>query len=108
MSIENMKRISDTETEAASIRKSAGTAARSVTEDAKKQAAVLVDQAQKEADGKYKEVMDGAEREAEQAYDARLKEVAAECAGMKERARAKLPDAVKLIMGKVVNTSGSC
>jgi|GEM_PF-637092 len=108
MSIENMKRISETETEAASIRKSAGNVARNIVDDAKKQAAALVEQAQTEADGKYKDAMDEAEREAAKDYDVRLAEVAEECAGMKERARAKLPDAVKLIMGKVVNTSGSC
>lgn len=108
MPIENMKRISETETQAASIRKTAAADARAIAAEAKKQAEQIVEQAHKDADTSYKAAMDVAEQEATAAFDAHLADVGKECGTMKNKASNKLPEAVQLIMGKVVNTSGSC
>ena len=99
MSIEYMKRISAAEEEAVSVRRQAQT-------DARKDAEQLLEQAKKKAEAAYQEVIRNAEAEAQKAYDKRLAEVAAECDAMKKRAAEKLPSAVKVITGKVVNLSG--
>ena len=49
-----------------------------------------------------------AEEEAREAYDAHLKAVKEECAGMKAQAQGHKEEAVKRIIGKVVGTGGYC
>lgn len=107
MSIESMKRISECEAEAVSIRKQAQTDARLVLDRGKKQAAEIVAAAKKEATENYQAVLSQAEAEAQAAYDARLQAVRDECSSMKTEARARLPEAVKIITGKVVKSSGN-
>lgn len=107
MSIESMKRISDCEAEAVSIRKQAQTDARLVLDRGKKQAMEIVSEARKQAEENYQAVLNQAEAEAQAAYDARLQAVQTECDSMKAEARARLPEAVKIITGKVVKSSGN-
>ena len=106
MSIEYMKRISAAEEEAVSVRRQAQTDARKLAEQGRKDAEQLLEQAKKKAEAAYQEVIRNAEAEAQKAYDKRLAEVAAEGDAMKKRAAEKLPSAVKVITGKVVNLSG--
>lgn len=105
MSIDNMKRISEAEAEAVSIRRQAQIDARRIAEQGKQAAESMVEAAKKTANAEYQKTIRQAEDVANALYERRLEEVAAECDAMKERAAAKLPDAVKVITGKVVNTS---
>lgn len=106
MSIEHMKRISTAEEEAVSIRRQAQADVRKLTEKGRKDAADLLNEAKAKAEKRYQEVVRQAETEAQTAYDARLAEVAKECEAMKALAENKLSEAVGVIKGKVVNTSG--
>ena len=107
MSIENMKRISDAETEAASLRRDAAYKAKLILDEGRKQAESLTEEARRESDKNYRAAIAFAGQQADQAYEARMTEVAAECAALKQRARARLPEAVRLITGKVVGNSGN-
>ena len=59
------------------------------------------------ADEAYRQALAKAEEEAREAYDAHLKAVKEECAGMKAQAQGHKEEAVKRIIGKVVGTGGS-
>ena len=107
MSIENMKRISAVEEEAVSIRRQAQADVRRLTEQSRKQVADLLENAKKQAESRYQEAIRLAESEAQAAYDERLAEVARECEALKTKAAGKLPEAVGLIKGKVVKSSGN-
>lgn len=107
MSIESMKRISECEAEAVSIRRQAQADARQTLDQGRKQAAEIVSDARRQAEENYRSVLSQAEAEAGDAYDERLRAVQAECESMKLEARARLPEAVKIITGKVVKSSGN-
>ena len=102
MSIDYMKQISDAESEAVSVRKRAVTDARAIADQGRRQVEEILDQARGDADQKYQQVIRQAEAEAETAYQKRLQEVAEECDAMKAQAEKNLPEAVKVIIGKVV------
>lgn len=106
MSIENMKRISEAEDEAVSIRRQAQADVRKIAEQSKRDVAALLEKSRGDANAGYREKIQQAEAEAQDAYDKRLGEVASECEAMKTMARRHLPEAVSLITGKVVSTSG--
>ena len=108
MSIESMKRISECEEEAVSIRRQAQADARQILDQGKKQAEELVEAARKHAADDYRATLAQAEAEAGAAYDKSLAEVQKECSRMKSEARSKLPKAVEIITGKVVKSSGNC
>ena len=108
MSIESMKRISACEEEAVSIRKQAQADAKQMLEQGKKQASDILETSGKQADEQYRQTMAQAEAEASEIYSKRMAEVTAECESMKQQAAAKLPEAVKIITGKVVNSSVYC
>ena len=109
MSIESMKRISECEEEAVSIRRQAQADARQILDQGKKQAEELVEAARKQAADDYRATLAQAEAEAGAAYDKSLAEVSEkECSRMKSEARSKLPKAVEIITGKVVKSSGNC
>ena len=95
MSIESMKRISECEEEAVSIRRQAQADARQILDQGKKQAEELVEAARKQAADDYRATL-------------ALAEVQKECSRMKSEARSKLPKAVEIITGKVVKSSGNC
>ena len=108
MFIENMKRISEAEEEAVSIRKQAQADVRTLQDQSRRQAAEITETARKQADTRYQQVMRDAELKAEDAFRQTLAAVAEECESMKAKAQAKLPEAIQIIAGKVVNSSGSC
>lgn len=105
MSIESMKRIAETEEQAVSIRKQAQADAKQMLEQGKKQASEIWDNSQKCADEQYRKAMAQAEAKASELYSKRLSVVNAECKSMKQQAQTRLPKAVKIITGKVVNSS---
>lgn len=102
-----MKRISECEDEAVSIRRQAQTDARLTLEQGKKQAAEIVSAAKSQAEENYRQTLNQVEAEAQLTYDERIRAVQDECVSMKAKARAKLPEAVKIITGKVVKSSGN-
>ena len=106
MSIESMKRISECEEEAVSIRRQAQADARQILDQGKKQAEELLEAARKQAADDYRATLTQAEAGA--AYDKSLAEVQKECSQMKSEAKSKLPKAVEIITGKVVKSSGNC
>lgn len=108
MSIEDMKRISEAEEEAVSIRRQAQADARQIQEEGRRQAAQVLEDARKLADSSYRQVLRQAEESAEKDYQARMAQVAQECDAMKAGARERLEKAVEIIAGKVVKSSGSC
>ena len=108
MSIESMKRISECEEEAVSIRRQAQADARQILDQGKKQAEELLEAARKQAADDYRATLTQAEAEAGAAYDKSLTEVQKECSQMKSEAKSKLPKAVEIITGKVVKSSGNC
>ena len=108
MSIESMKRISECEEEAVSIRRQAQADARQILDQGKRQAEELVAAAKKQAADDYRAVLAKAEAEAGTAYDKSLAEVQRECSRMKSEAESRLPKAVEIITGKVVKSSGNC
>ena len=99
MSIENMKMVSEAE---------AQTEARKTLDAGRKEAAALLETARVRADEAYRQALAKAEEEAREAYDAHLKAVKEECAGMKAQAQGHKEEAVKRIIGKVVGTGGYC
>ena len=103
-----MKRISACEEEAVSIRKQAQADAKQMLEQGKKQASELLDTSGKQADEQYRQAMAKAETQASEIYSERMAAVTAECESMKQQAKARLPEAVKIITGKVVNSSVNC
>lgn len=107
MSIESMKRISQAEEEAVSIRRQAQTEAKLTQDQSKKQAADIISAAKKQAEENYRAILAKAEEEAEAVFEGKLAAVQNECESMKSEARAKLPEAVKIITGKVVKSSGN-
>ena len=75
MSIESMKRISECEEEAVSIRRQAQADARQILDQGKKQAEELLEAARKQAADDYRATLTQAEAEAGAAYDKSLAEV---------------------------------
>ena len=108
MSIENMKMVSEAEAQAVTIRTDAQTEARKTLDAGRKEAAALLEAARVRADEAYRQALAKAEEEAQEAYDAHLKAVKEECAGMKAQAQGHKEEAVKRIIGKVVGTGGYC
>ena len=108
MSIENMKMVSEAEAQAVTIRKDAQTEARKTLDAARKEATALLEAARVRADEAYRQVLSDAEEQAQAAYEAHLKAVKEECAGMKAQAQGHKEEAVKRIIGKVVGTGGYC
>ena len=106
MAIEKLKQISEAENEAVSIRRQAQSEARKITDTAKQQAQQLLAEAAVTADDGYRKVVRAAEDEAQKAYETKLLEVRSECKALKEEASTRVPEAVRAIMGKVVNNSG--
>lgn len=107
MSIENMKRISQAEAEAVKIRKDAETEAKRTLDAGRKEAAALAEEASRKADEAYRSVMADAEAKARDAYEQHLKTVEKECEEMRASAQGHKEEAIRVIMGKVVGTSGN-
>ncbi len=108
MSIESMKRIMESEDATVSIRKQAQADARQTLEQGRKQAEDLTEAAKKQADANYRTAMTEAEQKASALYEEKMSAVMAECERMKASAAEHVPEAVEMILGKVVNASVNC
>lgn len=107
MSIENMRQISQAEAEAVRIRTDAAAEAKRTLDAGRKEAAAVVEKARAEAEEAYRAAMAQAEKEASGAYEEHLKSVEQECRTMQALAQGHKEEAVKVIIGKVVGTSGN-
>lgn len=107
MSIENMKRISQAEAEAVKIRKDAEAEAKRTLDAGRKEAAALLEEAGRKADEAYRTAMAEAEGKAKDAYEQHLEAVEKECGEMRALAQGHKEEAIRVIMGKVVGTSGN-
>ena len=107
MSIEKMKQISQAEAEAVRIRTEAAAEAKRTLDAGRKEDLAVVEKARAEAEEAYRAAMARAEAEAAGAYEAHLKSVEQECGAMQALAQGHKEEAVKVIIGKVVGTSGN-
>ena len=105
MAVENMKKISQAEEEAAAIRRQAQDEARKIVSDAKKEAAGLKREMIRQAEDSYDNAIAFAEGEAQNAYDSRLASAQDECQAMRDPARERMAEAAEFIIRKVVNAS---
>lgn len=103
MSIADIKKVRDAETNAANIRKQAEVDAAQIIADGKKEAKDLLDKANKDAESYYKAQIEQAESQAAAAYDEIIKREQSTCEKIKEGGRAKIGGVVDDIVRKVVS-----
>ncbi len=107
MSIEIVKSIKQTETEAEQTRKQSVLEAREVVSQAKNQAYILMEQEIEKAENEAKGIISEAEKTAYSQIEEMKQKVSQECNEIKQQAMKKIDDAVNVIMGRVVKTHGS-
>ena len=79
MAIEQIKRIRDIEEQADQIRRKSKEEARNIAIDAEKEATILLERAEQEADAIYKEILAEGEKKAQVAYEEIINRAKAEC-----------------------------
>lgn len=107
MSIAGIEKVRDAEMLADQIKKSSEEAAAQIIADGKKEAKALIDEAERKGAAAYKAAITSAEVEADKLYKARIAEEQEACNQFKSAARGNLPQAVDVIVGKVVGTYGN-
>ena len=103
MSIADIKKVKDAESQAADIKKQAELDAAQLIADGKKEAKSLLEKASKDADEFYKQKISDAEQQAGKKYDEIINQEKLACEKIKENGRTKLSGIVDEIVRKVVN-----
>jgi len=103
MAIELIIKIKEAEEQAEQIIKQGLAEARKMAADTDKEAARLLEEAQREADALYRSRLDEAEREALAAYDDIISAAGEECGRLAAAAEQNMPEAVAAVYGKVVS-----
>lgn len=103
MSLEAMKKITEAEQDTQSRRAGAAAEAKKLVSDAEKAGRALVEQARTQAEAQAKEAMVQAEARAACRTEEILAQQREACSALQAKARARLPAAVELIVGRVVS-----
>ena len=107
MSIAGIEKVREAEIRAAQIRKESEEAAAQIIADGKREAKMLLEEADRKGNEAYRAAMQTAETKAEALYQERIDLGAAACKELKSAARENLSRAAETIIGKVVGTYGN-
>lgn len=102
MALEQIILIKESEAEADAIRKKSMAEAKQQLVDGEKQAAELVEQADGEAHRFYRDAMEKAREEAENAYHVTIHRMEKECNAIEMEAKSRLEGAASIIVERVV------
>nr|WP_315020647.1 hypothetical protein [uncultured Aminipila sp.] len=107
MSLEQIKIIKDTEESADKIRRESVEESKHLLQRANQKAGEIIQAAKNKGELSYKEVISEAETEAQLTYNQIISDAEKQCETILSTAVEKLDEAVSVIVGRIVKTSGN-
>lgn len=108
MSLESVERVKEAELKAGAVRRAADERAAEIIADAHREAEVIIEKANIDADIRHDEIIAKAVDRAETIYNEKMKKEQENCSKIKAEAREHIDEAVEAVVRKVVSPDGNC